>query len=162
MIILDTLLVGGLKFVLGKIAATVEAEMADDTVWREELLAAQMRLELGEIDERQFAKVERELLARIREIRERQQGRAEPPGTFRVTGVEASVVGDDAFDEDRRPGRLPPVRRPAARRRAPILRIHRRERRGGQDHHGGRPRDGRGRRSPQDPRRVDRPGALAG
>ena len=101
MIILDTLLIGGLKFVLGRIAATVEAEMADDTVWREELLAAQMRLELGEIDERQFAKVERELLARIREIRERQQERAEPPGTFRVTGVEASVVGDDAFDEDR-------------------------------------------------------------
>jgi hypothetical protein len=99
-IILDTLLIGGLKFVLGRIAATVEAEMADDTVWREELLAAQMRLELGEINERQFAKVERELLARIREIRERQQGRAEPPGTFRVTGVEASVVGDDAFDED--------------------------------------------------------------
>ena len=101
MIILDTLLVGGLKFVLGKIAAAVDAEMADDTVWREELLAAQMRLELGEISERQFVKIERELLARIRDIRERQQGRAEPPGTFRVTGVEASVVGDDAFDEGR-------------------------------------------------------------
>ena len=55
MIILDTLLVGGIKFVLGKIAAAVEAEMADDTVWREELLAAQMRLELGEITEEQFA-----------------------------------------------------------------------------------------------------------
>ena len=93
--------------------------MADDTVWREELLAAQMRLELGEISERQFAKIERELLARIREIRERQQGRAEPPGTFRVTGVEASVVGDDAFDEGRDRDVLPPVRRPAARRRAP-------------------------------------------
>ena len=99
MIILDTLLVGGLKFVLGKIASAVEAEMSDDTVWREELLAAQMRLELGEITERQFATIERDLLARIREIRERQQGPREPPGTFRVTGVEASVVGDEAFDE---------------------------------------------------------------
>jgi Gas vesicle protein G len=97
-IILDSLLVGGLKFVLGKIAAAVDAEMSDDTVWREELLAAQMRLELGEITERQFARIERELLARIREVRERQQGRVEPPGTFRVTGVEASVVGDDALD----------------------------------------------------------------
>ena len=104
MIILDTLLVGGIKFVLGKIVAAVEAEMADDTVWREELLAAQMRLELGEITERQFAETERELLGRIREIRERQHGRAEPPGTFRVTGVEASVVGDDAFDEGRERG----------------------------------------------------------
>ena len=103
MIILDTLLVGGIKFVLGKIAAAVEAEMADDTVWREELLAAQMRLELGEITEEQFAATERELLARIREVRERQQGRPEPPGTFRVTGVEASVLGDDASGEGRAP-----------------------------------------------------------
>jgi Gas vesicle protein G len=100
-IILDTLLVGGLKFVLGKIAAAVEAELDDDTVWREELLAAQMRLELGEITEREFARIERELVRRIREIRERRQGRAEPPETFRVTGVEASVVGDDGFDEGR-------------------------------------------------------------
>jgi hypothetical protein len=103
-IILDTLLVGGLKFVLGRIAAAVEAEMDDDSVWREELLAAQMRLELGEISEREFAELERELLGRIREIRERQQAPREPTGTFRVTGVEASVVDDDAFDESREGG----------------------------------------------------------
>jgi hypothetical protein len=106
-IILDTLLVGGLKFVLGKIASAVDAELSDDTVWREELLAAQMRLELGEITEREFADIERELLARIREIRERQQGRPGPPGTFRVTGVEASVVGDAALDEGRERGAPP-------------------------------------------------------
>ena len=52
MIILDTLLIGGLRFVLDKIAAAVDAELDDDTVLREELLAAQMRLELGEITER--------------------------------------------------------------------------------------------------------------
>jgi len=103
-IILDTLLVGGLRFVLGKIAAAVDAELSDDTVWREELLAAQMRLELGEITEREFSELERELLARIREVRERQQGRPEPPGTFKVTGVEASVLGDDTFHEDRHRG----------------------------------------------------------
>jgi hypothetical protein len=104
MIILDTLLVGGLRFVLGKIAAAVDAEMSDDTVWREELLAAQMRLELGEISERQFARIERELLARIREIRERQHRPAESPGAFRVTAIEASVVDDDQLDEGRPPG----------------------------------------------------------
>jgi hypothetical protein len=104
-IILDTLLLGGIRFVLGKIADAVDAEMSDDTVWREELLAAQMRLELGEITEAEFAPIERELLRRIREIRERQQGPAEPPGTFRVTGVEASVVDEGAVDEGRRPGR---------------------------------------------------------
>jgi hypothetical protein len=103
-IILDTLLVGGLKFVLGKIASAVDAELSDDTVWREELLAAQMRLELGEITERQFAEIERELLARIREIRERQQGPPDAPGTFRVTEIEASVLDGDTFDDRRTPG----------------------------------------------------------
>jgi hypothetical protein len=99
-IILDTLLVGGLKFVLGKIAAAVDAELSDDTVWREELLAAQMRLELGEITEREFAQIERDLLARIREVRARQRGRGRP-GATKVIGVEASVVGDDALYEGR-------------------------------------------------------------
>jgi hypothetical protein len=97
MIILDTLLVGGLRFVLGKIATAVDAEMSDDRVWREELLAAQMRLELGEIGEQEYAALESDLLARIREVRER--GPAFSPGTFRVTGVEASAVGDEAADE---------------------------------------------------------------
>jgi hypothetical protein len=103
-IILDTLLIGGIRFVLGKIADAVDAELSDDSVWREELLAAQMRLELGEITEAEFARIERGLLRRIREIRERQQGPAAPPGTFRVTEVEASVVGDDAFEDGRIPG----------------------------------------------------------
>jgi hypothetical protein len=102
-IILDTLLIGGIRFVLGKIAEAVDAEMSDDTVWREELLAAQMRLELDEISEAEFARIERELLGRIREIRERQRAPADAPGTFRVTGIEASVVGDDS-DDDGLPG----------------------------------------------------------
>ena len=102
MIILDTLLVGGLKFVLGKIATAVDAELADDRVWREELLAAQMRLELGEISEPEYTALEEELLARIREVRERQRGPAAAPGaSFRVTGIEARTVGDDAEDESR-------------------------------------------------------------
>jgi hypothetical protein len=103
-IILDTLLVGGLKFVLGKIAAAVDAELSDDTVWREELLATQMRLELGEITEAEFVKREKELLARIREVRERTEGRSEPRGAFRVTGVEASILDADALDEGRERG----------------------------------------------------------
>jgi Gas vesicle protein G len=95
-IILDTLLVGGLKFVLGKIVDAVDAELNDDSVLREELLAAQMRLELDEIDEAEFAVVERELLARIREIRERQRGEEPAPGELKVTGIEATFGGDEA------------------------------------------------------------------
>jgi hypothetical protein len=97
-IVLDTLLIGGIRFVLGKIAAAVEAEMDDDSRLREELLAAQMRLELGEIDEATYAEQERELLARINEVRARRTGDLEG-GAFRVTGIEATVVGEEGSEE---------------------------------------------------------------
>ena len=94
MLIVDKMLVGGIKFVLGKIAAAVEAELNDDSRLREELLAAQMRLELGEMTEQEFATFEADILARLREIRERQLGEAAQPmkpGEFKVTGVEATA-----------------------------------------------------------------------
>jgi gas vesicle protein GvpG len=105
-IILDTLLVGGIKFVLRKIVDAVEAQLNDDSVLHEELLAAQMRLELGEITEDEFAGVEADLLARLREIRERQRGVAAEPGEMRITGIEATTFADEpADDEDGAPGR---------------------------------------------------------
>ena len=94
MLIVDRLLVGGIKFVLGKVAAAVEAELNDDSHLREELLAAQMRLELGEMTEEEFAVFEADILARLREIRERKLGEAAQPmkpGEFKVTGVEATA-----------------------------------------------------------------------
>jgi len=93
MLIVDRLLVSGIKFVLGKVAAAVDAELNDDSRLREELLAAQMRLELGEITEQEFAAFEADILARLREIRERQLGEARPgkPGEYKVTGVEATT-----------------------------------------------------------------------
>jgi hypothetical protein len=98
-ILLDTLLIGGIRFVLGKIATAVEAEMDDDSRLREELLAAQMRLELGEIDEAEYAELERGLLARINEIRARRTGGPAEAGAFRVTGIEATVVGEEGTEE---------------------------------------------------------------
>jgi hypothetical protein len=94
-IILDTLLMGGLRFVLEKLAAAVEAEMDDDAALREELLAAQMRLELGEIDDAQFRRIEADLLRQIGEIRARRQGEAPTSGTLRVTGAEVTIEGDE-------------------------------------------------------------------
>jgi hypothetical protein len=94
LLIVDKMLVGGIKFVLGKIAAAVEAELNDDSHLREELLAAQMRLELGEMTEQEFVTFEADILVRLREIRERQLGDgAQPmkPGEFKVTGVEATA-----------------------------------------------------------------------
>jgi hypothetical protein len=94
-IVLDRMLVGGIKFVLGKVAAAVDAELNDDSRLREELLAAQMRLELGEIEAEEFSALEADLLARLREIRERQRGEGTQPGEMKVTGVEATVHGEE-------------------------------------------------------------------
>jgi gas vesicle protein GvpG len=94
-ILIDSLLVGGVRFVLDKLVQAVDAELTDDTVLREELLAAQMRLELGEISEDQFARIERDLLARIRDVRERNTAPPPPPGEMKIAGIEATFTGDE-------------------------------------------------------------------
>jgi hypothetical protein len=94
LLIVDKMLVGGIKFVLGKLAAAVEAELNDDSHLREELLAAQMRLELGELTTEEFAGFEAEVLVRLREIRERKLGESAQtikPGELEVTGVEVTA-----------------------------------------------------------------------
>jgi hypothetical protein len=96
--ILDTILVGGLRFVFDKIAAAVDTELNDDTALREQLLAAQMRLELGEHTQAEFDELEADILARLREIRDRRQGgeaAALSPRDYKVTGIEASFSGDE-------------------------------------------------------------------
>ena len=98
MFIIDSLLIGGLRFVLDKLATAVDTELNDDTALREQLLAAQMRLELGEIGPDEFEAIETDLLARLREIRERQRGgdaAALAPADYTITGVEASFEGDE-------------------------------------------------------------------
>ncbi len=96
MLIVDRLLVGGIKFVLGKIAAAVDEELNDVERLREELLALQMRFELGEVSRDEFTQVERALLERIREVQEqRTGGQAISPLDGKLTGVEATFGGDD-------------------------------------------------------------------
>jgi hypothetical protein len=99
-IILDTLLIGGIKFVLGKLVAAVDAELNDDSVYREELLAAQMKLELGEITDEEFAETERVLLDAIRDVRERRTGAQDDAGDLKITGIEASVWTEEDQDHD--------------------------------------------------------------
>jgi hypothetical protein len=94
LLIVDRMLLGGIKFVLGKIAAAVDSELNDDSRLREELLAAQMRLELGEITEEELAQLEADILPRLREIRERQGGEAAQAlnsGDYQVVGAEATA-----------------------------------------------------------------------
>jgi gas vesicle protein GvpG len=93
-IILDTLLIGGIKFVLRRLAEAVDAQMNDVDAIRQELLAAQMRLELGEMSEAEFAALERDLLARMREIRARLDEESAASGPVRITGIDVSVSDD--------------------------------------------------------------------
>jgi gas vesicle protein GvpG len=98
MLIIDSLIISGVRFVLDKVAAAVETELNDDTVLRERLLDAQMRVELGEMSQAEFDEFEADTVARIREIKERQRG-GEPaaisPKDMKVTGIEASFEGDE-------------------------------------------------------------------
>ncbi len=98
MLIIDSLIISGVRFVLDKVAAAVETEMNDDTVLRERLLDAQMRVELGEMTEEEFVEFQDDILARIREIKERQRGGESAvisPKDMKVTGIEASFEGDE-------------------------------------------------------------------
>ncbi len=96
MFILDSLLIGGLRFVLDKVATVVDNELYDETSLREQLLAAQMRVELGEMSQEDFEVFEADVVARLREIRASQQGGDdESTEDLRVTGVEATFEGDE-------------------------------------------------------------------
>ena len=88
MFILDSLLIGSIRFVLDKVIAAAETEMQDDSVLREQLLEAQMRLELGEMSDEEFAGIERDILVAIREIKGRQQGPISMSPDDKITGVD--------------------------------------------------------------------------
>jgi hypothetical protein len=94
MFILDSLLVGSLRFVLDKLVAAAEAEADDDTSLREQLLEAQMRLELGEISESEFADVERDVLARMREIKGAQ------PAAFSMSRDKVTGIDIESYEEE--------------------------------------------------------------
>ncbi len=98
MFVLDSLLVGGLRFVLEKIAAVADGELNDPERWRAELVELQMRLENGEIDEDEFAERERVILARLRDLHP--TGGAVVAGAEDIASVEVEMAGDD--EEPRR------------------------------------------------------------
>ena len=98
MLIIDSLIISGVRFVLDKVAAAVETELNDDSVLRERLLDAQMRLELGEMTQEEFDQFEADIVVRIREIKARQRGGESgviSPKDMKVTGIEATFEGDE-------------------------------------------------------------------
>jgi hypothetical protein len=88
MFILDSMLIGSIRFVLDKVIAAAETELQDDSALRDRLLEAQMRLELGEISDEEFGEIERDVLMAIREIKGRQQGPISMSPDDKITGVD--------------------------------------------------------------------------
>jgi hypothetical protein len=95
MFILDSLLIGSLRFVLDKVVQAAEAEMQDDSALREQLLEAQMRLELGEITEDEFVVIERDVIAAIRRIKGGRQGPISMSPQDKITGVDIESFDDN-------------------------------------------------------------------
>ena len=77
-------------------ALTAFLEMYDESHLKDELLAAQMKLELGEIDDEEFSAIEEQVLAGLREIGVRKRGitpaekvEGDAPRTYSIESVSA-------------------------------------------------------------------------
>ena len=97
MFLLDSLLVGGLRFVLDKVATVVDAELNDETALHTRLMEASEQLDAGELSQDEFDALEADIFARLREIRQNRGGAAGIAGSegVTVTAIEASIEGDE-------------------------------------------------------------------
>src|ERR1051325_11398326 len=92
MFLLDSLMISGISWALKTVVTAAEAEMNDDTALREQLLAAEMQREMGEITDDDFKEIEPAVLARIREIKGAREGGS---GPLAFGGGEVIEVGED-------------------------------------------------------------------
>ena len=60
----------GTRWTLDKVDRVVREELTDDTPIKEDLMALQLRLEMGEIDDAEYVRREAEIMQRFREVRE--------------------------------------------------------------------------------------------
>lgn len=78
--------VAGIRWSLEKVQTVVETELTDDTPIKQELMELQMLVELGDIDDAEYARREAVLMQRLREVREWRErlGMATAGGPVRV------------------------------------------------------------------------------
>ena len=62
--------VWGTRWTLEKVDRVVRDELTDDTPIKEDLMALQLQLEMGEIDDAEYVRQETEIMKRLREVRE--------------------------------------------------------------------------------------------
>ena len=77
----------GIRWTLGQVQRVAEEEITDDTAIKNELMELQLRLELGEIDDAQYAATEAEIMERLRAVREWRErlGKSTSGGPVRVS-----------------------------------------------------------------------------
>ena len=80
--------VWGTRFTLDKVDRAVREQLTDDTPIKEDLMALQLKLEMGEIDDDQYVQQEAEIMQRLREVREWRErfGMSVGGGPVRVAG----------------------------------------------------------------------------
>ncbi len=61
--------VWGTKWTLDKVDRVVRDELTDDTPIKEDLMALQLQLEMGEIDDAEYVRREEEIMQRLRDVR---------------------------------------------------------------------------------------------
>jgi hypothetical protein len=83
-------------FSLGRIEGVVRDELTDDTRIKAELMELQLMLELGDIDDAEYAELEAELMLQLREVREWREefGMGVSGGPVRVQTSSTPAAGD--------------------------------------------------------------------
>src|SRR3954453_1735743 len=65
--------IAGIERSMNQVMKVVEEELTDDTIVKQDFMALQMKLELGEIDVEEYAAQEAVSLTRLREVRGRRE-----------------------------------------------------------------------------------------
>ena len=60
----------GTRWTLDKVDRVVREELTDDTPIKEDLMALQMQLEMGEIDDPEYIRREGEIMQKLRDVRD--------------------------------------------------------------------------------------------
>ena len=78
--------IAGIKWSLEKVQTVVETELTDDAPIKQELMELQMLLELGDIDDAEYARREARVMQQLREVRTWREpfGMSAPGGPVRV------------------------------------------------------------------------------
>jgi gas vesicle protein GvpG len=90
--------VAGIRWSLGKVVQVAEEELTDDTAVKEDLLALQMELEVGAIDDDEYVRREAALMERLRDVRAWRErlGKGTSGGPVQVASPSAEVsFGDE-------------------------------------------------------------------